>query len=158
MKRILPLGDQRNIFRQAAQKRVDISVRKQFKVSDRLNIQYGFNVFNLFNTTSMDVPQNNTQLGQGGACGTKYASTYDCANDYELYGMVITDQTDQAGPTIGPAGGGSAGTNLYELPYTNGTSGKNTVVPTTIPVTSPATHGCTTSTEALVGQRRLLCK
>jgi hypothetical protein len=46
-------GDQRNIFRQAAQKRVDISVRKQFKVSDRLNLQYGFNVFNLFNTTSM---------------------------------------------------------------------------------------------------------
>jgi hypothetical protein len=142
-------GDQRNIFRQAAQKRVDVSIRKQFKVSDRLNLLYAFNVFNLFNTTSMDVPQNNTQLGQGGACGTNYlsggsTSNGDCTGGYEKYGMVVTDQTDQATSTQGPVGGGSAGTNLYQLPYTNGTSGKNTVVPTTLPL---GVHGCTIGTE-----------
>ena len=142
-------GDQRNIFRQAAQKRVDISVRKQFKVSDRLNLQYGFNVFNLFNTTSMDVPQNNTQLGQGGACGNNYLTggstpNGDCTGGYEKYGMVVTDQTDQTKATLGPVGSGTAGTNLYQLPYTNGTSGNNTVVPTTLP---PGVHGCTVGTE-----------
>ena len=137
-------GDQRNIFRQAPQKRLDISVRKQFKVSDRLNLQYGFNVFNVFNTTSMDVPQNQTQVAQGGACATGYLSTYDCKNGYEKYGMVVTDQSDQTAATLGPAGGGSAGTNLYQLPYTNGTSGKGTMVPTTLPLN---VHGCTVGTE-----------
>jgi hypothetical protein len=142
-------GDQRNIFRQAAQKRVDVSIRKQFKVSDRIHLLYAFNVFNLFNTTSMDVPQNQTQLAQGGACGTNYLTggltpNGDCTGNYEKYGMVVTDQTDQAGTTTGPTGGGSAGTNLYELPYTNGTSGKNTVVPTTLPL---GVNGCTVGTE-----------
>ena len=115
-------------------------------------MQYGFNVFNLFNTMSMDVPQNNTQIAQGGACGNNYlaggsATNGDCTGGYEKYGMVVTDQGDQAGTTVGPAGSGSAGSNLYELPYTNGTSGKNTVVPTTIPLTPIPTHGCTVATE-----------
>ncbi len=141
-------GDQRNIFRQGAQNRLDISVRKAIKVGDRVTVRYGFNVFNLTNTTSMDVPQNGVQVGQHGSCSTgattASTSSYDCSNNYEKYGMVITDQTDQAGSTLGPAGSGSAGTNLYEKPYTNGTSGSNTVVPTTLPI---GVYGCTAATE-----------
>jgi hypothetical protein len=57
---------------------------------------------------------------------------------------VVTSQADQTGSTTGPVGSGSAGTNLYQLPYTNGTSGKNTLVPTTLPV---GVHGCTVGTE-----------
>jgi hypothetical protein len=129
-------GDQRNIFRQAAQNRVDISVRKEFRLSDRVHMRYAFNVFNLTNTTSMDVPQNSTQIGQKGACATAFTSNGDCVNNYEKYGMVITSQTDQGMVTAGPAGGGTAGTYLYEKPYTNGTTGKNTQIPTQIPLSA----------------------
>ena len=134
--------NQRNIFRQSAQKRVDISIAKEFKVSDRIRLQYHFDAYNLTNTTSMDVPQNSTQIAQGGACANSYASIYDCSHAYEKYGMVVTSQADQANATLGPVGGGTAGTNLYQKPYTNGTSGKNTIIPTTLPV---GTGGCTTS-------------
>jgi hypothetical protein len=138
-------GNQRNIFRQGAQNRLDISVRKAFKVGDRVTMRYGFNVFNLTNTTSMDVPQNGVQIGQHGSCAntlTTYSS-YDCAptHHYETYGMVITDQADQTKASAGPPGGGTAGTNLYEIPYTNGTSGKSTMVPTTVNVNTTNSNG-----------------
>ncbi len=137
-------GNQRNIFRQGAQRRLDISIRKDFRVSNRFHLLYALNIYNLTNTTSMDVPQNGTQLGQNGACANSFASTYDCANNYEKYGTVITDQADQGGTvSFGPAGGGTAGSNLYQKPYTNGTSGKNTLVPTTLPV---GTNGCSAAT------------
>jgi hypothetical protein len=141
-------GDQRNIFRQGAQNRLDISIRKQFKVNDKVSMRYGFNVFNLTNTTSMDVPRNGVQIGQKGSCGNAYLSggatpLSDCTSNYEKYGMVVTNQADQAGSTFGPAGSGSAGTNLYEKPYTNGT-GINTTVPTQVLI---GTNGCSTSTE-----------
>jgi hypothetical protein len=58
--------------------------------------------------------------------------------------MIITNQADQGSATLGPIGSGSAGTNLYEKPYTNGTSGKSTMVPTTLPV---GVNGCTTATQ-----------
>jgi len=136
--------NQRNIFRQAAQKRLDISIRKQFKVTERIHLLYGFNLFNLTNTTSMDVPQNNVQIGQGGACGNAYLTggasvNEDCTSGYEKYGMVVTSQADQAITSSGPAGGGTAGTNLFQIPYTAGTSGKNTTVPITNP--NPTVNG-----------------
>jgi len=137
-------GDQRNIFRQGGQNRVDLSIRKEFRVTERVHMRYAFNVFNLTNTTSMDVPQNGVQVGQHGSCATAFASTEDCTSNYEKYGMIITSQADQGTATTGPAGGGSAGTNLYEKPYTNGTSGKNTLVPTTLPL---GVYGCTTATQ-----------
>jgi hypothetical protein len=137
-------GNQRNIFRQGAQRRLDISIRKDFRVSDRFHLQYAFNIYNVTNTTSMDVPQNGTQLGQNGACANGFATTYDCEEGYEKYGTVITDQADQGGTVgFGPPGGGTAGSNLYQKPFTNGTSGKNTLVPTSLPV---GTNGCSTAT------------
>jgi hypothetical protein len=138
-------GNQRNIFRQGMQNRLDISIRKEFSVTERVRMRYGFNIFNVTNTTSMDVPQNGVGIGQHGACANTYtsSSSYDCTNNYEKYGMVITDQADQSGPTVGPAGSGSAGSNLYLLPYTNGTSGKNTMLATTIPL---GVNGCTAAT------------
>jgi len=137
-------GNQRNIFRQSAQRRLDISIRKEFRVSDRFHLQYAFNIYNVTNTTSMDVPQNGTQLGQNGSCANSFASTYNCAQGYEKYGTIITDQADQNGTVgFGPAGGGTAGSNLYQKPFTNGTSGKNTLVPTTLPL---GVNGCSTAT------------
>jgi hypothetical protein len=78
-------------------------VRKAFKGGDRVNVRYGFNVFNLTNTTSMDVPQNRVQIAQHGDrstfATTASTSSYDCANSYEKYGMVVTDLTDQSSST-----------------------------------------------------------
>jgi hypothetical protein len=123
---------------------LDISIRKEFRVSDRFHLQYAFNIYNVTNTTSMDVPQNGTQLGQNGSCANSFASTYNCAQGYEKYGTIITDQADQNGTVgFGPAGGGTAGSNLYQKPFTNGTSGKNTLVPTTLPL---GVNGCSTAT------------
>jgi hypothetical protein len=144
-------GDQRNIFRQATQKRLDISIRKEFHVTGRVHLRYAFNIYNVTNTTSMDIPQDSGSIGQHGACASdpsQYISgSYDCQEGYELYGQVITSQADQSGgSTSGPPGGGTAGANLYRLPFTNGTSGKSTSVPLNIPLNAPGT-GCSAATQ-----------
>jgi hypothetical protein len=50
---------QRNIFRQAYQKRADASLVKTFSVTERYHFKYTFDVFNLTNTTSFDIPTDN---------------------------------------------------------------------------------------------------
>jgi Carboxypeptidase regulatory-like domain len=49
---------QRNIFRQAFQKRADASLIKVISFSERYKLKYTFDVYNLTNTTSLDVPGN----------------------------------------------------------------------------------------------------
>jgi Carboxypeptidase regulatory-like domain/TonB dependent receptor len=49
---------QRNIFRQAFQKRWDASLVKLTKLTERYALRYTFDVFNLTNTASFDVPGN----------------------------------------------------------------------------------------------------
>jgi hypothetical protein len=49
---------QRNIFRQAAQKRTDASLVKSMLITERFNLKYTFDVYNVTNTTSFDVPGN----------------------------------------------------------------------------------------------------
>ena len=49
---------QRNIFRQASQKRADISLVKMTNITERFNLKYTFDVYNLTNTTSFDIPGN----------------------------------------------------------------------------------------------------
>jgi hypothetical protein len=49
---------QRNIFRQAFQKRADASLVKMTKFTERYSLKYTFDVFNLTNTSSFDVPGN----------------------------------------------------------------------------------------------------
>ncbi|MGB9028522.1 MAG: carboxypeptidase regulatory-like domain-containing protein [Acidobacteriaceae bacterium] len=117
---------QRNLFRQAFQKRADLSVRKQFRPSEKLTLEYRFNVFNVTNTTSLDVPQNQTEIRQADACSTSaYAISYNnCAADYVNYGQIATSNN--------PVDQQSALTNLDQLPYHNG-SGKTTTIPTILP-------------------------
>ncbi len=124
---------QRNIFRQSPQVQVNLSMRKEFKFSDRYSLQYEFNVFNVTNTTSLDVPSNQGQIRQNSACSTS-ATQEGIANDencqpgtyyYVNYGQIVTspDPIDQQ----------SALANLDQLPYSTG-SGKNTNVPLQIPL------------------------
>jgi len=49
---------QRNIFRQSFQKRADASLVKDLPINDRYSLKYTFDVYNLTNTTSLDVPGN----------------------------------------------------------------------------------------------------
>jgi hypothetical protein len=55
----IPGGGQRNIFRQAWQQRADISLVKQLNLTERFAVKYTFDVFNLTNHPSFDVPIDN---------------------------------------------------------------------------------------------------
>jgi hypothetical protein len=47
---------QRNIFRQSAQKRADMTLVKEVKFKDRYTLRYTFDVFNVTNHASFDIP------------------------------------------------------------------------------------------------------
>jgi hypothetical protein len=114
---------QRNIFRQAPQKRLDLSYRKGFKITEKIKAQYELNVFNLTNTTSLDVPQNQAQIRQNNGCSfsaIQAGGGYNNCNQYRSflgYGQVVTanNSVDQQ----------TALANLDQLPYSTGT-GKGT--------------------------------
>ncbi len=55
---------QRNIFRQAFQKRWDASLVKNTAITERFNLKYTFDVYNLTNTASFDVPGNEVSQNQ----------------------------------------------------------------------------------------------
>lgn len=55
---------QRNIFRQAFQKRADASLVKNIAFRERYSLKYSFDVYNLTNTTSFDVPGNEVSQNQ----------------------------------------------------------------------------------------------
>jgi hypothetical protein len=55
---------QRNIFRQSSQKRADISLVKVLTLKERYSFKYTFDVYNLTNTTSLDVPGNEVSQNQ----------------------------------------------------------------------------------------------
>jgi hypothetical protein len=55
---------QRNIFRQAFQKRADASVMKMTSFSERYSLKYTFDIYNLTNTASFDVPGNEVSQNQ----------------------------------------------------------------------------------------------
>jgi hypothetical protein len=122
-------SDQRNIFRQAFQKRADISFRKNFKVSEKISVMYAFNIFNISNTSSLDVPQNQTQIAQSDACANSavpvggYYNQCPQNGGYLNYGQIVAANTATSQQ--------SALANEYVLPVVNG-SGKNLTVPTTL--------------------------
>jgi hypothetical protein len=116
---------QRNIFRQAAQNRVDLSIRKDLSITEKLKMQFQFNIFNVFNTTSLDVPQDQAQIRQNNSCSNSaYAvSGNNCALGYVNYGQIATSNL--------PADQASALANLDQIPVTTGT-GKSTISPLTV--------------------------
>ncbi len=128
---------QRNLFRQAMQKRLDLSIRKTFHATNRIDLQYEFNIFNITNTTSLDVPMDQAQIRQNSACSNsaiKSGNNCETGNYYYVnYGQIVTSNS--------PGDQQSALANLDELPYSTG-SGKALNVPLTIPLN--ATGGCIT--------------
>jgi Carboxypeptidase regulatory-like domain/TonB dependent receptor len=70
----IPAGDtfetnfttgQRNIFRQSWQKRTDISIIKVTKLNERFSMRFSFDVFNLTNTPSFDIPKDDVTQNAG---------------------------------------------------------------------------------------------
>jgi hypothetical protein len=125
---------QRNIFHQSAQKRLDLSVRKGFRITEKMKAQFELNIFNVTNTTSLDVPQDQAQIRQNNGCSASAISAYggytNCNKyrDYLGYGQVVTSASsvDQQ----------SALTNLDQIPYAVG-SGKGTQLPLTLSLNPP---------------------
>jgi hypothetical protein len=125
---------ERNIFRQAGQKRLDLSLRKSLHFSDKVVLQYEFDAFNVTNTTSLDIPQDQAQIRQNDACSdsANAVSYNNCALGYVNYGQIVTSTSsvDQQ----------SALHNLDQVPYTTGT-GKGIKAPTTIPIGTTDANG-----------------
>jgi hypothetical protein len=82
---------QRNIFRQAFQKRADASIMKMTKFTERYSLKYTFDVYNLTNTSSFDVPGNEVSQNENyngfpasgtpvlpTACDATNAGFYNC--------------------------------------------------------------------------------
>jgi hypothetical protein len=97
---------QRNIFRQPWQRRADISIVKLTKVNDRVSVRYSFDVFNLTNTASFDIPvddvsqninfQDFPTAGQPATttpCDTTFTALYVCPT---LSGLGVTNKTISA--------------------------------------------------------------
>jgi hypothetical protein len=120
---------QRNLFRQAMQKRLDLSIRKNFHITERASMQYDFNIFNVTNTTSMDVPMDQGQIRQNSACSASAtAAGNNCTPGkyyFVNYGQIVTSSSaaDQQ----------SALANLDQPPYSTG-SGRSLTIPELIPL------------------------
>ncbi len=80
---------QRNIFRQAFQKRADASLVKMTKLTERYSLKYTFDVYNLTNTSSFDVPDNEVSQNQNyngfPEAGTPVLPTSCDANNVGFY-------------------------------------------------------------------------
>jgi len=76
---------QRNIFRQSFQKRADASLVKTLNFNERYNLKFTFDVYNLTNTTSFDVPGNEVSQNQNynafPTVGMTPLPTNNCATD-----------------------------------------------------------------------------
>ena len=70
-----PAG-QRNIFRQPYQKRADASLVKTVQFGDKYALRYTFDVYNVSNTTSFDIPTDNVTQNAG------YNNAPDTADSY----------------------------------------------------------------------------
>lgn len=135
---------ERNIFRQSSQRRLDISVRKDFRITSKMNAQFEMSFFNITNTTSLDVPQNQAQIRQNNGCSATATAAYGGYNNcnkyrpYLGYGQIVTDVADQATNS----GRGTAGLNLDQIPFSTGT-GKGIQLPLQLlgPTSAPPTPG-----------------
>ena len=78
---------QRNIFRQSPQKRLDLSLRKGFRITEKIKAQFELNAFNLTNTTSLDIPQDQAQIRQNNGCSATAISAY---GGYRIATITVT--------------------------------------------------------------------
>jgi Carboxypeptidase regulatory-like domain/TonB dependent receptor len=75
---------QRNIFRQPWQKRADISLLKETRLTERFSLKYSFDVFNVTNTPSFDIPVDNVSQNL-------------FFNDFPVYGSTLYSSPTASG-------------------------------------------------------------
>jgi len=78
---------QRNIFRQPWQRRADLSLLKVTQVTEHVSVKYSFDVYNLTNTPSFDIPIDNVTQNLAfsaypiaGLCPSPTITTPGCSN------------------------------------------------------------------------------
>ncbi len=82
---------QRNIFRQSWQRRLDMSIVKMINITEQVNMRFSFDVFNVTNTPSFDIPIDDVTQNQyyngfpvagtpasPTACDSSNAGFYNC--------------------------------------------------------------------------------
>jgi hypothetical protein len=89
---------QRNIFRQSFQKRADMSLVKMLNFSERYAVKYTFDVYNLTNTTSFDIPGNEVSQNE----------------DYNAFPVTGTPVTPG---TCNASGTGTVANSFYNCPF-----------------------------------------
>ena len=108
---------QRNIFRQAFQKRADITLQKLIPISERYSVRYRFEMFNVTNTPSFDIPTNEITLDpnygelNGNDAGTQVQPNYSTS---------VTTPKSSAATCVG-----NSQNCAYELFTTPGSSSTN---------------------------------
>lgn len=126
---------QRNIFRQAFQKRADITVQKNIPIKERYNINYQFEVFNVTNTPSFDVPNNEITLNPGYSelGNDKGVPTAEYTNGQQVQPVPYNSVTTPSSPNGTGSCSGTSQNCAYELYTTPGAkSNKLGVVTNTI--------------------------
>jgi hypothetical protein len=98
---------QRNIFRQSFQKRADITLQKDIHVKERYGLRYQFEVFNVTNTPSFDVPTNEITLNPD------YFELNGNGNGHQVQPESSTSVTTPSG--TGASCSGSSPNCAYEL-------------------------------------------
>lgn len=95
---------QRNLFRQSPQRAANVSFQKSTDFTDRINLRYTLDVFNITNTPSFDIPTNSSSVGAGrlGLGTTSVAGG-------QIISSPNTSSTDYS--------------NFYKFPTTNSTYG-----------------------------------
>ncbi len=80
---------QRNIFRQSFQKDADMSLQKITRINDRFSTRYTFDIYNVTNSTSFDVPNNSASVSQS-------KLTLATGGTAVAYGQVATSTATQS--------------------------------------------------------------
>ena len=104
---------QRNIFRQSFQKRADMTLQKDIHATERFALRYQFQVFNITNTPSFDVPTNDMFLSPNYEELANPPGGY--ANGTQAQPYASTNVATPASPNGGATCHGSSVNCAYEM-------------------------------------------
>jgi hypothetical protein len=100
---------QRNIFKQDFQKDADVSLQKITHINEHVTARYTFDVYNVTNSASFDIPNNNISIGAGSLTPTTTAT-----------GVTSTVQSGQVVTSL--ATNSADVTRLYNIPVNGANS------------------------------------
>ncbi len=93
---------ERNIFRQAWQRRADLSIGKALQITERVLLKYKMDIFNLTNTASFDIPIDDVSQNinfQGFPYVTQVGAATPCNSDFSVNTLYYCPTTSGLGIT-----------------------------------------------------------